>query len=65
MLKHYQVISGKPENELKSFDLWFVNEQIPPPGEKRALPTRRKILSFSADGATPQQPGKRKSAGKH
>ena len=64
MLKHYHVISGKPENELKSFDMWFVNEQIPPPGQKRLPPTRRKILSWSGDEAAQPQPAKRKS-GKH
>ena len=36
MIKRYHLITGKPEDELKSFELWFVNEQIPPPGAERS-----------------------------
>ncbi|HEY3497925.1 MAG TPA: hypothetical protein VGK73_24670, partial [Polyangiaceae bacterium] len=64
MLKRYHVITGHPENELKSFDVWFVNEAIPRPGEKRAPPTRRKILSW-AEETQPAQPIKRKSGSRH
>jgi hypothetical protein len=53
MLKRYHVITGKPEDELKSFDVWFVNESIPPPGQPRAAPTRRKIFSWHGDEPPP------------
>jgi hypothetical protein len=53
MLKRFHVISGRPEDELKSFELWFVNEHIPPPGGTRAPASRRKIMSWSADETAP------------
>jgi hypothetical protein len=54
MLKNYHQISGKPENELVSFDVWFVNEHIPPPGAPRAASQRRRLFSWSAETTAPR-----------
>jgi hypothetical protein len=55
MLKNYHQITGKPDNELVSFEVWFVNERIPPPGERRAPSERRRLFSWSAE--TPKERG--------
>ncbi len=55
MLKNYHQITGKPENELVSFEVWFVNERIPPPGERRVPSERRRLFSWSAE--TPKERG--------
>ena len=49
MLKNYHQITGKKEDELVSFDVWFVNEHIPPPGEPRAASERRRLFAWSAE----------------
>jgi hypothetical protein len=49
MLRNYHQITGKKENELVSFDVYFVNEHIPPPGGAPAAPEQRVILSWSAE----------------
>lgn len=52
MIKNYHVISGKKENELKSFEVWFVNERIPPPGGKRGEPEKRRLFSWGASDSS-------------
>jgi hypothetical protein len=54
MLKNYHQISGHPENELVSFDVWFVNERIPPPGEPHAPSDRRRLFSWSTETPAPR-----------
>jgi hypothetical protein len=54
MIKNYHVITGKPENELKSFEVWFVNERIPPPGGKRGEPEKRRLFSFGTAEPNPR-----------
>ncbi len=49
MLKNYHQITGKKADELVSFEMWFVSERIPPPGQPRDAPERRHILSWNAD----------------
>jgi hypothetical protein len=56
MLKNYHQITGKPQDELVSFEMWFVNEHIPPPGEPRLPPERRHLMSWTADGGSHQHP---------
>jgi hypothetical protein len=51
MLRNYHQITGKKQDELVSFDVWFVSEHIPPPGMPREAPQRRKLLSWAGDGA--------------
>ncbi|HEY4157964.1 MAG TPA: HTTM domain-containing protein, partial [Polyangiaceae bacterium] len=45
-IKNHHLITGRPEDELEAFDVWFVSEQIPPPGEPKTPPTRRKLMSY-------------------
>jgi hypothetical protein len=56
MLKNYHQITGKPQDELVSFEMWFVNERIPPPGQPREPPERRHIMSWSADPGSRSSP---------
>lgn len=44
-LRTHHEITGRPEDELVAFEVWFVNEQIPPPGEPRRPPERRRLFS--------------------
>jgi hypothetical protein len=56
MLKNYHQITGKKEDELVSFEMWFVGEHIPPPGQPREPPERRHLMSWSAEpGEHPRQ----------
>jgi hypothetical protein len=48
MLVNYHQITGRPEDRLVAFDLWYVTEQIPPPGAERRPASRRKLLSHGA-----------------
>lgn len=45
MLLNYDEISGRPQDKLVAFDLWYVTEVIPPPGAPRPPPRRRKLIS--------------------
>jgi hypothetical protein len=55
MIKNYHLVTGEKQNELRSYEVWFVNERIPPPGQKRGEPERRRLFSFGvADPATPR-----------
>jgi hypothetical protein len=55
MLRNHHEITHRKQDELVSFEAWFVNEHIPPPGGVRAPPERRLILSFNADAGTRPQ----------
>jgi hypothetical protein len=44
LLNHHQ-ITGRPDDELVAFDVWYVTENIPPPGMKAEPPHRRKLFS--------------------
>jgi Vitamin K-dependent gamma-carboxylase len=50
MLRNYHEITGRKQDELVSFDVWFVSEHIPPPGMPRAPAERRHLFAWSADG---------------
>jgi hypothetical protein len=54
MIKNYHVITGKKENELKSFEVWFVNERIPPPGHPRSAPEKRRLFSYGVPESNPR-----------
>jgi hypothetical protein len=59
MLKNYHLITGKKEDELVSFEMWFVSEHIPPPGQPREPPERRHLMSWSAEPSAPKAPHNR------
>lgn len=54
MLRRHHEITGHKEDELVSFDVWFVSEHIPPPGMPREAPQKRKLLSWAGDGGARQ-----------
>jgi hypothetical protein len=45
-VKNYPRRTGRPEDALVRFDIYFVAERIPPPGKPHTAPTKRKLLSF-------------------
>lgn len=45
-LRNHHKLTGRPENELVAFDVYWVNERIPLPGEPRNPPERRKLFSY-------------------
>ncbi len=52
-LKRYHRRTGRPEDELKSFDVWWVHDKSPPPGESRGTPLPPiKLLSFGKVGGS-------------
>lgn len=55
MLKNYHQITGRKQDELRSFDVWFVNEHIPLPWLPRKAAERRRVLSWGTPEATPTQ----------
>jgi hypothetical protein len=59
MLKNYHRITGKKADELVSFEMWFVSERIPPPGQPHAAPERRHLLSWNSDPNARQPPRNR------
>ena len=44
VLNHHR-ISGRQNDEIVAFDAWFVSEFIPPPGQPKQPPTKRKLFS--------------------
>jgi hypothetical protein len=59
VMRHHE-ISGRDQDELASFDAYYVSETFPRPGEKKRKPERRKLFSSSlvpGDGpASPSGP---------
>jgi hypothetical protein len=47
-VKNYAKRTGRPEDEITRFDIYFVEERVPPPGQPHAAPTKRKLLSFGS-----------------
>jgi hypothetical protein len=56
MLLNYHEITGRPQDRLVAFDLWYVTEVIPPPGAPRQPATRRKLISHGNVDAPPGAP---------
>jgi hypothetical protein len=44
LVNHHE-ISGRPQDRLVAFDVWYVSEIIPPPGQPKPPPTRRRLFS--------------------
>jgi hypothetical protein len=44
LVNHHE-ITGRPQDRLVAFDVWYVSEQIPPPGQPKPPPTRRRLFS--------------------
>lgn len=44
LVNHHE-ITGRPQDRLVAFDVWYVSEQIPPPGQPKPAPTRRRLFS--------------------
>ena len=59
MLRNYHQITHRKEDELVSFEAYFVSERIPPPGVARPAPEQRVILSWSAEPGQRQQRNQR------
>lgn len=58
LLRHYK-LTGHPENRLVAFDVWYVSQQILPPGKPRAPVQVRKLMSYGVvrdSGAPGQHP---------
>ena len=46
-LRHWHEYVGRPQDELVAFDVWWVNDKPPPPGEQRPEPLPpQKLVSF-------------------
>jgi hypothetical protein len=54
MLKNYHKVSGDKENELKSFEVWFINQPISLPGQVQRPPEKRRMFSWGMP-PTPQK----------
>jgi hypothetical protein len=57
MLLNYHEITGRPQDRLVAFDLWYVTEIIPPPGAPRQPATRRKLISHGSVNYPPGTAG--------
>jgi hypothetical protein len=44
LLNHHE-ITQRPQDRLVAFDVWYVSEQIPPPGKLKPAPTRHRLFS--------------------
>jgi hypothetical protein len=47
VMNHHK-LTERPQDELVSFDAYYVTETFPAPGEKKAAPERRKLFSSSS-----------------
>lgn len=59
VMRHHK-LTGRDQDELVSFDAYYVSETFPRPGEKRAKPEPRKLFSSSfvpGDGSATPPPG--------
>ncbi len=45
-LRNHHQITGRPEDELQAFDVYWVSEWIPLPGQERKPPERKKLFSY-------------------
>jgi predicted DCC family thiol-disulfide oxidoreductase YuxK len=46
-LRHWHEYYGRPQDELVSFDVWWVNDKSPPPGQERPTPEApQKLVSY-------------------
>ncbi len=45
-LRNHHQITGRPEDELEAFDVYWVSEWIPLPGQPRKAPERKKLFSY-------------------
>jgi hypothetical protein len=61
MLRNFHKISGRPEDELKSFEVYFVSEQIPPPGAARVPAQKKRLFGWRAPVDTAKTRGKRRT----
>ncbi|MCA9640626.1 MAG: hypothetical protein KC492_08010, partial [Myxococcales bacterium] len=57
MLLKYHEFTGRPEDRLVSFEVWYGTQGIPPPGQPIPPPRFRKLLFFGrvADPGVPRQ----------
>jgi predicted DCC family thiol-disulfide oxidoreductase YuxK len=44
LLNHHE-LTERPADRLVAFEIWYVSEQIPPPGRPKPPPSRRKLLT--------------------
>jgi hypothetical protein len=44
LLNHHE-ITGRPQDRMVAFDVWYVSEIIPPPGKPKPPATRRRLFS--------------------
>ncbi|HEY6077389.1 MAG TPA: hypothetical protein VIW29_01215 [Polyangiaceae bacterium] len=62
----HHVLSGRPKDELKSFDAYYVTQTFAAPGQPRTAPERRRLFGSSfmppAEGAPPSSLPKPKAA---
>lgn len=58
MVTSHHKLTDRPQDELVSFDAYYVTETFPPPGGQKAPPERRKLFSssFMPGEATPVPP---------
>ena len=61
MLRNFHQITGRPADELRSFEVYFVSEQIPPPGGVRAPAQKKRLFGWNAPMETPKTRGKRRT----
>lgn len=61
MLRNFHQITGRPADELKSFEVYFVSEQIPRPGGVRAPAQKKRLFGWNAPVETPKTRGKRRT----
>lgn len=45
-LLNHQKLTGRPQDRLVAFKVWFVTQHIPPPGRPWPAPTRRLLFSY-------------------
>jgi hypothetical protein len=61
MLRNFHQITGRPADELKSFEVYFISEQIPPPGVTRVPAQKKRLFGWNAPVETPKARGKRRT----
>lgn len=58
-LRNHHEITGRPEDELVAFEVYYVSEMVPRPGAPRSAPRKERLFTFGSIDRVDRQPARR------